>query len=50
MPKYGFVYTCTEGGDFGYPCGWSTMNYSEIDAHEEIPGHLVIGEMRKISE
>lgn len=47
VKTYAMVYRCyPEWND----CSWFTTNYSEIDQHEELSGHLVMGQMEAVDE
>lgn len=48
--KYGMVYRCHYQGLDPFGCSWSTLNYAEIDGHEDQldPGHFVMGEMERL--
>lgn len=43
------VYRCRREEEFG-GCGWSTVHYDEVDAHEEQvePGHWVLGRIEQV--
>lgn len=43
------VYRCKREEEFG-GCGWVTVHYDEVDAHEEQlePGHWVLGKVEQV--